>query len=172
MDTVSWKIETRPQGRVFSGVSAQSGFTVVELVVVMVLMGILAANAMPHFFSASRFEEMGFADTTRGALAYARKIAVASRCDTRVSIDASGYRLWQRAAACDSGSFTRPVLRPGSGNWTGNAPNGIAVSNLDVYFDAAGRPYDHATATLLASVRLVTVGARSITLEPLTGFAH
>lgn len=172
MKTVSWQTQTRPQGRVFSGFRSQSGFTVVELVVVMVLMGILAANAMPHFFTANRFEEMGFADTTRGSLLYARKLALASRCDTRISIDAGGYQLWQRASACGSGNFTRAVQRPGGRDWAASAPNGIAVGNLDVFFDAAGRPHDHATSTLLTSARMVTIGSRSITLEPVTGFAH
>jgi MSHA pilin protein MshC len=145
---------------------------VVELVVVMLLIGILAVNALPHFFSAGRFEEMGFAETTRSSLLYARKLALASRCDTRVNIDAGGYQLWQRATGCGSGSFTRPVLRPNGRNWAASAPNGIAVSSLDVFFDPAGRPRDHATSMLLASARTVTIGSRSVTLEPVTGFAH
>ena len=172
MEIASRKEKTRPLGRVFSRLRRQSGFTVIELVVVMVLIGILAVNAMPHFFTASRFQEMGFTDTTRGSLLYARKLAVASRCDTRISIDAGGYQLWQRASDCGSGNFTRAVLRPGGGAWAASSPDGIAVSSLDVFFDAAGRPYDHATSTLLASARTVTIGSRSITLEPVTGYAH
>ena len=148
------------------------GYTVVELVVVMVLMGILAANAMPHFFTASRFEEMGFADVTAAAIRQARGLAVASGCDTRAEISPAGYALWQRATACDSGALTRAVQRPGAGTWSDSAPSGGAVGALDIYFDATGTPYDHASGTVLSSAATVAVGSRSITVEPTTGFVH
>lgn len=163
---------TRPPGRVFSVPREAHGYTVVELVVVMVLLGILAANAMPRFFTASRFAEMGFADATTGALRYARRLASASGCDTRVVVDASGYRLLQRATACDIGALTRPVPRPGGSSWSESAPSGVAVGNLDVYFDGAGRPHDQATTVLLTVPRMLSIGSRTLTLEPTTGFVH
>lgn len=144
----------------------------IELVVVMVLMGILAVNAMPQFFSASRFDEMGFADAAAGALRYARRLALVSRCDTRVEIGSFGYRLRQRATACDSGALTRDVLRPGGGNWADPAPGGVTPAAVDIYFDALGQPIDTASGTALTAPLPVAVGSRTITLEPVTGFVH
>lgn len=168
----------RYSNRLRAATRRQQGFTVVELVVVMVVLGIVAASFMPRFFAASKFEEMGFADAAAGAVRYAQKLAVFTGCPTRVEIDAGGYALWQRATDCQTGAFTRPVQRPGGQQWAQNAPNGVAVGSLDVYFDGLGRPFDHATAVPLSapSGASFTVGSsaddgyRTISIAGETGF--
>lgn len=179
MSSVLKHSRTRPQGRVFASVTRQTGYTVVELVIVMVLMGILAVNAMPRFFEASRFDEMGYADTLEGALRYAQKLALASRCEIRVEIDADGYALFRRereagdppAPACPTGDFSVAVVRPGGQTWVGETPPGVGVGALDVYFDAWGSPYDVATDMPHAGVPLA-VGTRILLLEPESGYVH
>ena len=150
----------------------------VELVVVLVVLGIVAAGFLPRFFAASKFEEMGFADAAAGALRYAQRLAVFTGCPTRVEIDSDGYALWQRATDCETGAFTRPVRRPGGQQWAQSAPHGVAVAALDIYFDGLGRPYDHATSTPLGAATGVsfTVGStadsgyRTISVAGETGF--
>lgn len=164
--------QTRPYGRVFASSRGQAGYTVVELVVVMVVMGIVAVNAMPAFFSASRFEELGFADASAGALRFARKVAVISGCDTRVAIGASGYQVLRRVTDCATGAMTRGVARPGGGDWAEAAPTGVTVGTLDLYFDATGAPHDHVSSVPLTAPQSVAVGSRNITVEPVTGFVH
>ncbi|MGB5452088.1 MAG: prepilin-type N-terminal cleavage/methylation domain-containing protein [Sedimenticolaceae bacterium] len=172
MGPVSLKSETRPQGRVFAAVGIQAGYTVVELVVVLVVLGIIAANAMPRFFQASSFEEMGYADELLGAIRYAHKLALSSRCDTRVTVDPTGYAVYQRANGCRSGAFSRSVVRPGAGNWQGSAPGGVVVGTLDLYFDAQGRPHDVASGSLHGSPQTVSVGGRVVTVEHTTGYVR
>jgi len=61
------------------GYSKHAGFTLTELVVVIVIAGIMAAVAIPRFTRGHGFEARGFRDQTVAALRYAQKSAVAAR---------------------------------------------------------------------------------------------
>ena len=164
--------KTRPQGRVFAVYPSQAGYTVVELVVVMLLIGILAATGMPRFFEASRFEEMGFADGSAAAARFARTLALTSGCDTAFTVGPGGYGLFQRANTCTAGSFTRAVNRPGGQAWAQPAPVGVAVSGLSIFFDAQGRPLDLTSGVVLSATSSFTVGGRTVSVEPESGYVY
>jgi MSHA pilin protein MshC len=161
-------IETRPRGRVF----ACKGFTMVELIVVILILGIIAVVGGSRFFSTDRFTEMGFADTVANSLRYAHKLALATGCDTRAQVDSAGVSLYQRATNCSSGAFTRAVTRPGGSTWTESSPSGVTVGTLDIYFDAKGSPYSHASLAKLTAASTVNIGTRTVTVEAETGYVH
>jgi len=180
MRNTGFEMRTRPSGRVLAVRVPARGYTVVELVVVLLLLGILGASALPKFFEASRFQAMGYSDAVAGAMRYAQKIALASRCDVRVHVDAAGYALSRRARLtsdspapeCPSGGFTVDIPRPGGQSWAGIAPSGVSTGSLDIYFDAWGSPRDTATGSLLGSSPTLAIGGRTITVEAVSGFVH
>ena len=54
-----------------------AGFTLVELITVMILVGILAVVAIPRMIVRT-FDERGFHDAVKAAVQHARRVAVAS----------------------------------------------------------------------------------------------
>lgn len=139
----------------------------------LLLIGVLMAVGMPRFFNQLSFLEWGFSDELGEALRFGQKLAIATGCDTRVAITAGGYQLNQRVS-CDSGAFTTPVQLPGGDGtgYSGTAPGGVTLSVTALYFDALGRPHDSGTGALLTASIPVTVGSRSLTVEPQTGYVH
>ncbi len=149
---------------------ARGGFTLTELVLVIAVLGGLAVVAGPRFFGTREFDERLFFDETWAALRYAHKLAVATGCETQVSIVANGYSLAQRSG-CDAGLFDRPVVHPGTTDpaYTGTAPPGVTLSS-DVSpfrFDALGRARDGGGSVTDVSL---TVGARTLVVAGETGF--
>ncbi len=119
----------------------ERGFTLVELVAVILLLGILSAVAVPRFFDMRTYHGRGFFDETVAAVRYAQKLAVASGCEVEVRFTSTAFSLWQ-LDGCRSGTFTRPVPHPAkSGYFEGTVPSGVAFSSSpgSVVFNAAGR---------------------------------
>jgi MSHA pilin protein MshC len=76
------------------------GFTLVELVAVLVILGIVAAVVAPRFVDTAVFSERGYADEIATSLRYARRIAVASGCNVRFTVNAAGYSAAQPTVRC------------------------------------------------------------------------
>ncbi|HKY61332.1 MAG TPA: GspH/FimT family pseudopilin [Gemmatimonadota bacterium] len=99
---------TRTLGPALGGPSGRRGLTFVELLLVLVLLGILAAVALPTFGTGARSHSVvRQAREVHGALAQARTRAVAERRPHRFRIQEDGrFRLEARD---DAGTWT-PIL--------------------------------------------------------------
>jgi MSHA pilin protein MshC len=147
----------------------QSGFTMIELVTIMLLVGILAVVALPRFDLLRGFDEIGYRDQVKATLEYARKSAVAQRRQVRVTIVGSGLTLdHQRQTPEGEGvAGWLPLNLPGSGTNSFAAPSGVSLTPAadTVSFDALGRPD-------AAKSYVVSGGGGTIIVEAETGYVH
>ena len=151
--------------------TGSSGYSLVELVVVISIGGVLAAYVGPRFFDQQTFAQRGYADELAAALRGTQKAAVITGCPARLVLSAGGYGASQQAAsgnACNplDASWPTAVLGADGSAIGGSAPSGIVAGPAGTFqFDAQGRLAASPAST-------ITVGSRSITIDPATGFVQ
>jgi MSHA pilin protein MshC len=122
-------------------VYSNSGFSLVELITVILLLGILGIVALGRLGNQDAFAARGFFDDTVTAVRFAQKLAISSGCDVRVITTAASYEL-RRSSTCVADDFTSPVVNPAnrSNNYQNvNIPPGFSLTAGSITFDARGR---------------------------------
>lgn len=145
----------------------QRGFTLTELVVVIIVTAILAVAIGARFLSRSTFEARGTFDQAQALVRYAQKVAIAQRRAVFVVLSAGSL------AACFDAGCADPVKDPGQGGPLVIVPpagGSFALAPSAFSFDGLGRPAPDAPHTV--SVSLSGEGSRSFVIERETGYVH
>jgi len=90
----------------------QSGFTLVELVVVILLVGILSAVAIPRFFKTSGFTERNATEEILIAFRYAQQLAMSRSGNIQMVIDGNNYRIQEVGPPITDRKSTRLLQSP------------------------------------------------------------
>ncbi len=154
------------------------GFTTIELIVTILVIGILSAVAIPRMNLIDGFDEIGFRDQVAASLEFARKSAVAKRRNVQVTFQSNkldpnyGLSFDYARDVPDSiaaSTFNEPLLLPGS-SANRIAPRQVATTvtgPATLVFDPLGR------ATAGSYVYTVTGDStRTITVEAGTGYVR
>ncbi len=163
-----------------------AGFTLVELVVVLILIAVLAVAVMPRF-SSNAFDERGFHDTAKAALQHARHVAIAARRYVCVTTSAGTGAAGMLTLAIDTAlpedgtanvacGTALPLPSPGrectpvvSNQLC--APAGVALAGDSVIFDPRGIPVKSDKSLEVArNVAINGEAALAIHISPETGW--
>jgi len=150
----------------------------VELIIVMILVGILAAIGAAKFFNPTGFDTAGYAEQLRAMARYAQKLAIAQHRNVFVVGSQDGVALcYTNSLPCPAAQL---VLAPGGSN-SGSAatrtfcvtgggyaanwycegrPAGVAITPAagipPFYFNALGKPYLPADLPAGAATSLIS----------------
>ena len=172
-------------GKAMSIRPQSKGFTLVELIVTMVVVGIISAVAIPRFADQQGFQSRAFYEQVQEAIKFAQKVAVAQRKSVYVTTTATTLQACYVAACGGVGSYavidptTKAALSLAAQDQRGVTFSAVTISPATTFvFDSLGRPRSAAnvllTATTTISVNSTATGDinRNIIIEPETGYVH
>lgn len=157
------------------------GFTIVEILVVVVILGIISLMAIPMISSGADFQIRAAANMIAADLEYAKSLAITNQNHYSIVFDAAGdsYQMLD-----SSGGVVEDPVRAGSGvavDFSSDSRFGqvdIASVSFDttdtVEFDYLGAPYNGFSSSLSSGEIVLTAGQGAITItivvEPVTGY--
>ena len=155
------------------------GFTMVELIVMMVVLAIVSAVAIPRLTQLGSFKDVAYRDEIKAVLAYARKAAVARRRYTCV-VFAAGTSVATVSAELVTpdahvGSCPYAALKTPSGLSNSTPPSGVSITSpalpLTIQFNPEGKPTVGGGTTIVVT-NSANSNTSSVTVEAESGYVH
>ncbi|MGQ0579826.1 MAG: GspH/FimT family pseudopilin [Betaproteobacteria bacterium] len=161
-------LSRRRPARAHRSIARNAGFTMVELVVVLILVGILAVVAIPRLVGIGSYDTLGFYDRVASGLRYAQKQAIAKRRVVCATFAAASVTFTYEPTA--GGGCTANLAGPNGQSPYTVVPQGSGVAftatPANFSFDALGRPSSAQTISITGD------GVRTLTVEPDTGYVR
>ena len=152
----------------------QRGFTMVELITVLILIGVLAAVALPRMGGALALRGAGWHDQVLAGLLHARTLAQGHRRLVCVVVATGDIRLSQASANPASACDTVLPGPDGDARWAVDATN-LAISQAPagaLYFQPDGRITSDGAGSSAANTTISIAGEPDLQLTGETGLVE
>ena len=148
------------------------GFTLVELVMVMVILGLISIVVLPRLSDTSTFRATAFRSEVVSALRHAQKSAVSHRRLVCVTVRSNGVNLTiaqtYGSTACN-GSMVGP---DGSVTYASSSEDLITGGTGTIYFQPSGTVSSNASGSAPTNYTISFYGMPAITVVGATGYVN
>jgi prepilin-type N-terminal cleavage/methylation domain-containing protein len=152
--------------------SSHSGFTLVELVAVILILGVLAFSVVPRFLDKGSIDASAMAEQLANDIRYTQSLGMTSGQRNRINLTPTTYQITTSAGA--------PVAHPATGSTAAISLGNVSLSgynppltNSYIAFDGKGIPYTDVSGIVLAAPATITLNSagntRQIVVSPTTG---
>lgn len=142
-------------------INKTTGFTLVELIVVILIIGILSIAIAPRFFGVTSYEDRKASDELLAALRHTQQMAMNRGGNIQLVLTATNFTVQVSGG---------PILRSPDGRaaYRADFPTNVAVSSTPalpstINYDRLGRPN---------AGYIISIGTQQITIEEETGYAR